>query len=106
MKMSKTAALKAAQNAVSKVIRRSSTDYVVYAPYYSDKPNGPSTELQASTYPQAVIMRSEKVADIALSLMGVYDTFSDDMCIVGYIVYKYGHMPPTKIVDRALTEIL
>lgn len=69
--LSKTAALKAAQAACGRIIRRSSTDYVCFVPYYDAKPDGPSTELQADSYPKAVAMRARKVADIALTLMGL-----------------------------------
>lgn len=68
--ISKTAAIKAARHAVGSIIRRSSTDYVIYAPYYDADPSGPSTELKASTYPQARQRRTQKVADVALALMG------------------------------------
>jgi len=69
--MSKTAALRAAQEACGRITRRSSTDYVCYVPYYDDKLDGPSTELQASTYPQLVAHRARKVARIAAGLMGL-----------------------------------
>lgn len=67
---SKTAAIKAARRAVGDINRRSSTDYVIYAPYYDADPSGPSTELQANSYPQALQRRTQKVADVALALMG------------------------------------
>lgn len=68
--MSKTAAIKAARKAVGHIIRRSSSDYVIYAPYYDAQLDGPSTELQANTYPQAMLRRTQKVADVALEQMG------------------------------------
>lgn len=68
--LSKTAAIKAARKAVGHINRRSGTDYVFYAPYHDAQPAGPSTELQANTYPQAVQRRTQKVADVALALMG------------------------------------
>jgi len=68
--MSKIAAIKAARKAVGHIIRRSSSDYVIYAPYYNAQPVGPSTELQASSFPQAVLRRTQKNADVALALMG------------------------------------
>ena len=73
MTTSKTAAIREARNTVSMPTRRSSTDYVVYAPYYDVQPDGPYTELQASSYPKAVAMRSRKCACIALALMGKLD---------------------------------
>lgn len=68
--LSKTAAIKAARKAVGDINRRSNTDYVIYAPYYDDQPSGPSTELRASSYPQALLRRSQKIANVALALMG------------------------------------
>lgn len=68
--LSKTAAIKAARKAVGSIHRRSSTDYVIYAPYYNDQPSGPSTEIRACSYPEALLRRSQKIADIALDLMG------------------------------------
>lgn len=73
MTTSKTAAIREARRAVSTPTRRSSTDYVVYAPYYDAQPDGPSTELQASSYPKALAMRSRKCACVALALMGKLD---------------------------------
>ncbi len=68
--LSKTAAIKAARKAVGQITRRGQHDYVIYAPYYDAQPDGASTELKASTYPQAVQRRTQKVADVALALMG------------------------------------
>lgn len=68
--MSKTAALKAAQAACGSIIRRSGTDYVCYVPYYTTQIDGPSTEIQAYSYPRAVNARARVVAEIALHLMG------------------------------------
>jgi hypothetical protein len=71
MFMNKTAAIRKARSCVSLPQRRSSTDYVVYAPYYDSQPNGPSTEMQFDSYGRAAAVRAEKVACIALALMGV-----------------------------------
>lgn len=68
--MSKTAALRQARECVGKISRRSATDYVYHAPYYSDKPRGPSTECQADSYPKAAASRAQHVVAIALALMG------------------------------------
>lgn len=68
--LSKTAAIKSSRKAVGHIIRRSNTDYVFYAPYYNSDLAGPSTELQASSYPQALLRRTQKIADIALKQMG------------------------------------
>jgi hypothetical protein len=71
MSMSKTAAIAEARTRVSKPHRRSATDYVIYAPYCDSRPKGPSTELQSDSYPKALARRTEKVAYVALALMGV-----------------------------------
>lgn len=71
MTMSKTAAIAEARTCVSKPHRRSATDYVVYAPYYDNKPSGPSTELQSDSYSKALARRTEKVAYVALAAMGI-----------------------------------
>lgn len=96
MSISKTAALQLAQECVGKPIGHGSS-WEFYAPYYSNKPHGPSTELHADSYAKAVQMRSAKVADIALSLMGV-----DDQSVVDYVVYRDGPMPAAKIVSAAV----
>jgi hypothetical protein len=75
--LSKTAALREAQGACGKPIRRSSTDYVCYVPY--DRIDGPSTELQANSYPSIVAHRARKVARLALVLMGAIKTEEDDI---------------------------
>lgn len=64
----KTEALRQARIAVGQIHRRSSTDYVFYAPYYSSRPDGPSTESQHDSYPKARLARTESVADVALAL--------------------------------------
>lgn len=68
--LSKTVAIRAARTFVSAPHRRSSTDYVVYGPYRSSDPHGPSTEHQSDSYPRARAARSRWVARIALHLMG------------------------------------
>ena len=68
--MSRTAALRQAQACIGGITRRSGTDYVYFAPYYATKPNGPSTECQADSYPKAVASRARHVAEIALVLIG------------------------------------
>lgn len=71
--MSKTAALKAARNAVGTPCGRG-TSWQVYGPYYSTAAGlrGPSTSVNADSYPKAAAMRAHWVASLALSLMG-YD---------------------------------
>lgn len=68
--LSKTAAIARARGYVSMPTRRGATDFVVYAPYSSTDPEGPSQEIQRSTYPAAMLARSRMVARIALHLMG------------------------------------
>lgn len=68
--ITKTSAIKAARRAVGDIIRRSSTDYVFFAPYNEADLSGPSTEIQAGTYAAARERRTQKVADVALALMG------------------------------------
>lgn len=63
--ISKTAALKAARKAVGQINRRSATDYVFYARH--------GEEIQATSYPEALARRAEKVAYVALELMGYRD---------------------------------
>lgn len=77
--LSKTAALRAAQSACGRIIRRSSTDYVCYVPFY-DRPGGPTTELQASDYWKCRLWRTRRVASRALVLMG-YDRSADDFAL-------------------------
>lgn len=83
MSLSKTAALRAAQNACGSVYRRSGTDFVCMVPYRRDQPSGPTTELQSYSYPRAVRMRSRVVAEITLVLMGAWrsEEFESDSLI-------------------------
>jgi hypothetical protein len=74
MTLSKTAAIREARTYVSLPHRRSATDYVVYSPYRHTDPTGPSTEMQADSYPKALGRRTEQVAYIALTLMGIDTT--------------------------------
>lgn len=71
--MSKTAAIRAARRAVTGIARRSSTEYVYYAPFYPDQPHGPSTECKSDSYWRARGTRSRTIAGIALHLMGYSD---------------------------------
>lgn len=97
--LSKTAALRIAQDACGSIIRRSGTDYVCYVPYYDDKCDGPSTELQADSYTKIVQRRATKVATIALNLMGVEEAaFKAD-----YTVYNgWGSMSAKSIVEAVI----
>ena len=100
--MSKTAALKAPQAACGGIIRRSSTDYVCFVPYYDAKPDGPSTELQADSYPKAVAMRARRVADIALALMGLELAGCWE---VDRTQFWFGETTARGMVDRVLAEL-
>lgn len=81
--MTKTAAIKAARQAVSAPIG-AGTSWAVYHPYYStvDGLKGPSTCNNASSYSGAVAMRARIVADLAICLMGMN---SDD---AQYAIYS------------------
>lgn len=100
--LSKTAALKAAQAACGRIIRRSSTDYVFAVPYYDAKPDGPSTELQADSYPKAVAMRARRVADITLTLMGLEWA---GWWEVERTQFWFGETTARGIVDRVVAEL-
>jgi hypothetical protein len=67
--LTKNAAIKIARASVGAINRRSSTEYVIYAPYYDAQPRGPTTELRAGSYPMAFARRTQKIADIALALL-------------------------------------
>jgi len=69
--MSKTAALRLAQDIVGDIQRRSSTNYVVVGPYRK-RDDGTYVAKQFSTYPAAVQGRKEWVVFVALRAM--YDS--------------------------------
>lgn len=100
MSMSKTAAIAKARGYVGQPIRRSSTDYVVYGPYRVTEPNGPSTELQRSSYPKALSARTEWVAEVALAFMG-HGT------MLGEVFFNPDHSPWTveALVEEGLRQI-
>jgi hypothetical protein len=70
--MTKTAALAAAQAAVGRP-QGCGTSWCLYHPFYNDKLSGPSTEMRASSYAAIKIARARRVAELALTLMGVTD---------------------------------
>lgn len=70
--MTKTAALAAAQAAVGRP-HGHGTSWCLYHPFYDDKLNGPSTEMRCSSYAAIRIARAQRVAELALALMGVED---------------------------------
>ncbi len=75
MTISKTSAIRMASKSVSKIIRTGQHSFVFYAPRFCDKIDGPSTEIQCNSYTSAVSARTECVADVALALMGVFETY-------------------------------
>ena len=81
--MSKTAALRAAQAAVGRP-HGHGTSWCLYHPWHDDKLNGPSTEMRASSYAVLKQARAQRVAELALALMGVKDA--------GYTIAAAGPM--------------
>lgn len=69
--MSKSAAIREATGYVS--IAGCGTSYHIYGPYRAAEPRGPSTEVTATSYVQAVRIRSGWRAEIALAMMGRLD---------------------------------
>jgi hypothetical protein len=69
MSISKTQAIKQARTYVSMPVRLSSTEYVVYAPWDVENPDGATTDLQARSYSKALALRKTRIARIALVLM-------------------------------------
>ncbi len=73
MFVSKTAALREAQEAVGRVSKESRTSYCFVAPYYDEKPWGPSTVCRADSYSRAVFNRTARVVGVALAILGKTD---------------------------------
>ena len=71
MTMSKTSAIKAARAAVGQITRTGEHSYRFFAPYYSGRTNGPTTEVTANSYWKAREYRTLRVALLALELMGI-----------------------------------
>lgn len=71
MNMSKTAAIKAARQAVGQPCGRG-TSWQIYGPYYSTAEGlrGPTTSINADSYWSARAKRSHWVASLSLCLMG------------------------------------
>lgn len=76
MKMSKTAAIKIARDAVSQPIGNR-TSWMLIGPYRANDIEGPTTEINADSYWSALAKRTKWVAFIALVLMG-YDAADVD----------------------------
>lgn len=106
-KLSKTAALREAQAACGRPIRRSSTDYVCYVPYYDDRTDGPSAELQADSHPKIVMHRAHKVASIALALMGLTDTNEERIEAEEAMMMatNWGTVPAKHLVEAAIKRL-
>jgi len=68
--ISKTAALKVAQKAVS-APQGAYTSWALYGPFSADDLSGPSTELHATSYSEALDKRASWVATIAASVLGL-----------------------------------
>lgn len=106
-RLSKTAALREAQAACGTPIRRSSTDYVCYVPYYDSDPSGPSTELQANSYPKIIAARAHKVASIALAIMGLTETNEARIEAEEAMMMatNWGTVPAKRLVEAAIKRL-
>ncbi len=100
--MTKTAALRAAQNAVGRPFGHG-TSWGFYSPYSLDNPTGPSTEVRANGYQQAVHRRANRVASLALHMMGVAQQYDSDP--IDWIDQMHGPMSAARFVDEALKAI-
>lgn len=104
MRMTKTAALKEAQKNVGRPIG-GGTSWCFYAPYWVSEPSGRrsevcTTEVRADSYWKAANRRAKRVAELALSMMGVREKFGVDP--VDWVEYTYGPMSAKKFVDEVL----
>ena len=89
MALSKTQAIKAAQKACGRPIRRGHTDFVMYLPHCTTKPEGPDTEVRATSYQMAMTIRTGYVAEIALHFMGKWTI--EGACDIDYETHtQYG----------------
>jgi len=68
--MTKTNTIKVARATVSRPIG-ARTSWIVFGPYRRDQPHGARTEHHASSYAQAVAVRTLWVAEIALAWLEV-----------------------------------
>ena len=93
----KTEALRIARNAHGKPRGRGSSWHFV-APYYSTRPNGPSTVINAYSYSSAMLKRARRVACMALELMG-FDAVTAEQCTCNHT----GNA--RDIVNKALSRI-
>ena len=68
--MNQRQAIAEARKMVGAPIRRSRTDWVFYSPHDPAKPNGPSSETQATSYASIMLKRTHEVATCALMVLG------------------------------------
>lgn len=90
--MSKTAAIKLAQSCVGMPQGRG-TSWQIHGPYRHDNLSGPSTTINATSYPNAMFKRRNWVAAIAGHLMGIP---ADD---VYFAAYDFGKGSVKDIID-------
>lgn len=72
--LSKTAAIKATRNVAS--ISGCGTSWQIYGPYKVTDRHGPSTQANADSYEKARLIATQWRAEVALVLMGKWDTES------------------------------
>ena len=102
MTMTKTQAIAAAQKACGKPIRRGHTDWVMYVPHCTTKPEGPDTEVRATSYQQAMTKRTGYVAEIALHHMGKWSM--EAACQIDYATHDpYGARGVDALIAIGLT---
>jgi hypothetical protein len=98
-KLSKTAAIRATQGAIT--IHGAGTSWTLYGPYYSGKLDGPSTSRSATSYDAARRSAAQWRARLTLQAMGLLDTQEADEA-AEYAVYD-AH--PEDKTFRRLLEI-
>ena len=91
--MTKTAALRAAQAAVGRP-HGHGTSWCLYHPWNDNNIAGPSTEMRGSSYAALRQARAERVAELALALMGVKDA--------NYTIATAGPMSAKAYVEMVL----
>ncbi|MBL8254667.1 MAG: hypothetical protein JNJ76_13820 [Candidatus Competibacter sp.] len=99
--MTKTAALRAAQDSVSRPIGHG-TSWRFYTPYYPSDPSGPNTEICSDGYHKMVQWRAKSVATIALHMMGVAQNGVVPGELIEWLEYMYGPMSAARFVDEAM----
>jgi hypothetical protein len=97
-KMTKTAALRAAQDFVSKPAGYRG-EWRVYATFSMTDLHGPSQEIKRNSYAEVLRIRANYVASVALALMGVAET---DFCCVDYVEQIQGPMSAARFINAVL----